>query len=161
MKKIAILALFLMGCGDPEVYPGLRDLSPKPLIEYKADCLTVYSQFEANPTVIRDNVLLAREMMTPIVGDFCGRFSNTYIVMVDKYAWKAEDGSDVIGSYTTLEGMRLDHYMLSLTHELFHVMDAQDFRVDSTFHAGWDTNGRNALNDQYDLEHNSDVKLVW
>lgn len=157
--KIAVLGLFLVGCGsgDPDVYDAW---GTKSLWQYQADCLSISSWFKAKPEVLTDNVQLAKALMEPTVGDFCKRFSGTYIEMVDKVSWKMNKDTECWGSYNVFQGIRINNRLQNLLHELFHTLDAQELKTDSHKHPHWNTNGRDALNQIYLDAMNPEVRLV-
>jgi len=156
--KIAVLGLFLVGCGggDPDVYDAW---GTKSLWQYQADCLSISSWFKAKPEVLTANAQLAKALMEPTVGDFCKRFSGVYIEMVDKQHWAMDKKNECWGSYNVFQGIRINNRLENLVHEFFHVVDAQELKTDSYKHPHWDTNGRDALNFEYVKGLNIDFRL--
>ena len=143
--KLTALVLTLASCGPGQV--GWQ---------YQAECLIVKSELRLNTEVLGANVVQARELMTPLVGDFCEEFDGTHVQVLDTDRWTSL-GESVCGTYEIVGGITIGRRGVCLVHELFHAYDAHRGILNSYRHVDWDTNGRDELDYYYNVRINKNL----
>lgn len=137
MKTYLTLAVLLMGCGHDFEYVT------------QARCLTFYSPNYLNQAVVEANVELAMAILVPVVGnDFCSEFDGVPVRILKQREWMSSENKMSAGNYDLFKGIVDNDRMDSLVHELLHAWETTHFR-DSSSHAGWNTNGYEAMSKDY------------
>lgn len=124
--------------------------------QYQADCITVLSELELRPDVVDNNVRIAKELLEPVVGNFCKEFQGLTVEVYPQQSW-VSNGTTVCGTYDIFRDVRVNREMFCMVHEMFHVLDAHQMVLNSYWHVDWETNGREELDGQYNARIDRNV----
>lgn len=149
MKTAILLALSisLLAC-DPPLGPSTQTNCYVPTFGY------VYSDFKLDCSDVKRDVTLAAELLsgaglTPGLDGFNARFEGTRLTIYD-VPYLFDDSVELTsGNYNSFHGIALTRKADALLHELVHVIEWQDFVLNTGAHPLWKERGYLKLSDDY------------
>jgi hypothetical protein len=153
---LVVIAVLGVGCGGYETRPTPYKCLVYPFgwvqSEKQLDCQVVVMN------VIETERIFARYRTVPCTQpEWDAAFGNLPIRIYDTDALE-DDGEEItIGRYNPNTGVALTRAMTALPHELLHHLDAIRLQPGTKWHEGWDRNGYNDMQEQYQNRYRSPV----